>query len=141
MQEHKGVIPLPIICNSKHADPRDSSSPDVFQLETAMGAALQCFTGAAAVCVPRSRFFPVKTCSDLLLLRSDAVEIDATGRMSLAPECNGVAPVVQLDPTLYKLVDSLESLGVPSLKHVRHLSVHSKHHFSPGEPLNGDVEF
>ncbi len=140
MQEHKGVIPLPIICNSKHADPRDPSSPAVFQLETAMGAALQCFTGAAAVCVPRSRFFPVKTCSDLLLLRSDAVEIDAAGRMSLAPECNGVAPVVQLDPTLYKLVDSLETLGVPSLKHVRHLSVRSEHHFSPGEPLSGDVE-
>ncbi len=141
MQEHKGVIPLPIICNSKHADPRDPSSPDVFQLETAMGAALQCFTGAAAVCVPRSRFFPVKTCSDLLLLRSDAVEIDAAGRMFLAPECDGVAPVVQLDPTLYKLVDSLEPLGVPSLKHVRHLSVRSEHHFSPGEPLIGDVEF
>lgn len=140
MEDHDGVIPLPVICNAKHADPRDASSPEVYQLETAMGAALQCFHGAAAVCVPRSRFFPVKTSSDLLLLRSDAVEIDAAGRMSLAPECNGVAPVVQLDSSLYKLVDSLEELGVPSLKRVRHLTVHSKHHFSPGEELCGDVE-
>jgi hypothetical protein len=62
-----------------------------------MGAALECFPGAKAVCVPRSRFFPVKTCSDLLLLRSDAVVIDEAGAMTLAPECGGVAPVVLLD--------------------------------------------
>ncbi|MEE1264686.1 MAG: UTP--glucose-1-phosphate uridylyltransferase, partial [Akkermansia sp.] len=82
-----GVLPLPVICNSKTVDPRDAASPKVYQLETAMGAALQCFPGARAVCVPRSRFFPVKTCSDLLLLRSDAVEIDEAGAMKLAPEC------------------------------------------------------
>jgi hypothetical protein len=44
----------------------------VFQLETAMGAAIECFPGASAVVVPRTRFVPVKKCNDLLLLRSDA---------------------------------------------------------------------
>ncbi len=134
-----GVLPLPVIRNTKTVDPRDPSSPAVYQLETAMGAAIQCFPGARAVCVPRSRFFPVKTCSDLLLLRSDAVEISADGLMSLAPECNGVAPIVRLDSKLYKLVDSLESLGVPSLKNVRRLDVTRPHHFTPGEPLSGEV--
>ncbi len=134
-----GVLPLPVICNSKTVDPRDAASQKVYQLETAMGAALQCFPGARAVCVPRSRFFPVKTCSDLLLLRSDAVEIDAAGAMKLAPECKGVAPVVLLDGKLYKLVDSLDSLGVPSLKHVRKLVVTAPHTFAPGEPLSGEV--
>ena len=104
-----------------------------------MGAAIQCFPGARAVCVPRSRFFPVKTCSDLLLLRSDAVQIDETGRMSLAPECGGVAPIVQLDSKLYKLVDSLDALGVPSLKHVKKLTVTGPHSFAPGEALVGEV--
>ena len=140
MQEHGGVVPLPVIRNVKHVDPRDASTPAVYQLETAMGAAIQCFPGARAVCVPRSRFFPVKTCSDLLLLRSDAVEIDSAGRMQLAPECGGVAPVVSLDAQVYKLVDSLRELGVPSLKHVRYLVVRGKHSFAPGEPLCGDVE-
>ena len=134
-----GVLPLPVICNSKTVDPRDAASQKVYQLETAMGAALQCFPGARAVCVPRSRFFPVKTCSDLLLLRSDAVVIDEAGAMKLAPECNGVAPVVLLDGKLYKLVESLETLGVPSLKNVSKLVVTRPHTFAPGEALTGEV--
>lgn len=140
LDEHGGVMPLPVIRNEKTVDPRDASSPHVYQLETAMGAAIQCFPGARAVCVPRSRFFPVKTCSDLLLLRSDAVEIDESGCMQLAPECGGVAPVVLLDTKLYKQVDSLESLGVPGLKHCHRLVVRGPHRFTPGEPLQGEVE-
>lgn len=139
LEANDGVLPLPVICNSKTVDPRDASTQAVYQLETAMGAALQCFPGARAVCVPRSRFFPVKTCSDLLLLRSDAVVIDEAGAMKLAPECEGVAPVVLLDGKLYKLVESLETLGVPSLKHVSKLVVTKPHTFAPGEPLSGEV--
>ncbi|MBE6420347.1 MAG: UTP--glucose-1-phosphate uridylyltransferase [Akkermansiaceae bacterium] len=134
-----GVLPLPVIQNIKTVDPRDAATPRVYQLETAMGAAIQCFPGARAVCVPRSRFFPVKTCSDLLLLRSDAVEITDSGLMQLAPECKGVTPIVQLDSKLYKLVDSLDALGVPSLKHVSKLTVTGPHHFAEGEPLYGEV--
>ena len=139
LEANGGVLPLPVICNSKTVDPRDASSQKVYQLETAMGAALQCFPGARAVCVPRSRFFPVKTCSDLLLLRSDAVVIDDSGAMQLAPECKGVAPVVLLDGKLYKLVESLETLGVPSLKNVSKLVVSKPHSFAPGEALAGEV--
>lgn len=139
LQANGGVLPLPVIRNVKTVDPRDASTPEVYQLETAMGAAIQCFPGARAVCVPRSRFFPVKTCSDLLLLRSDAVEINEAGLMSLAPECKGVAPIVQLNSKLYKLVDSLEALGVPSLKHVTKLTVTGSHQFVAGEPLCGEV--
>ncbi len=140
LDAHGGVMPLPVIRNVKTVDPRDAATPKVYQLETAMGAAIQCFAGARAVCVPRSRFFPVKTCSDLLLLRSDAVVINDDGRMTLAPECGGVAPVVLLDSKLYMLVDSLDALGVPSLKNVRRLAVTKAHHFADGEPLQGDVE-
>ncbi len=134
-----GVVPLPVIRNVKTVDPRDASTQKVYQLETAMGAAIQCFRGARVVCVPRSRFFPVKTCSDLLLLRSDAVEIREDGGMELAPECEGVAPVVLLNPKLYKLVESLGPLGVPSLKHARRLVVNGPHHFADGEPICGEV--
>lgn len=139
LSANNGVLPLPVIRNVKSVDPRDASTPEVYQLETAMGAAIQCFPGARAVCVPRSRFFPVKTCSDLLLLRSDAVEINEAGLMSLASECNGVAPIVELNSKLYKLVDSLDSLGVPSLKHVTKLTVTGSHQFADGEPLSGVV--
>lgn len=139
MADNGGVIPLPVICNAKTVDPRDASTQKVYQLETAMGAAIQCFPGARAVCVPRTRFFPVKTTSDLLLLRSDAVEIDASGCMRLAPECGGVAPIISLDAKHYKFVDSLDALGIPSLKHVTRLTVTGEHHFTEGEALSGEV--
>ena len=72
MEEKGGFVPLPTILNGKTVDPQDAASTPVLQLETAMGAAIECFGGAIAVCVDRSRFAPVKKCSDLLLLRSDA---------------------------------------------------------------------
>ena len=48
--------------------------------------------------------------------------------------------VVLLDSKLYKLVDSLDTLGVPSLKHVKRLVVNGPHRFTNGEPLEGCVE-
>ena len=70
-----GVLPLPMIRNNKTVDPRDKKSTAVIQLEIAMGAAIECFAGSAAIDVPRSRFAPVKTTGDLLALRSDAYEV------------------------------------------------------------------
>jgi UTP--glucose-1-phosphate uridylyltransferase len=55
MEERDGVLGLPMIVNRKTVDPGDSGSPAVIQLETAMGAAIDVFDGAAAVRVPRSR--------------------------------------------------------------------------------------
>ena len=65
------MLKLPLIKNKKTINPRDSSTPAVFQLETAMGSAIECFDNAGAVVVPRERFAPVKTTNDLFLLRSD----------------------------------------------------------------------
>ncbi len=69
------MLKLPLIKNKKTVNPRDSSSPPVFQLETAMGSAIECFDDAGAVVVPRERFAPVKTTNDLFGLRSDAYKV------------------------------------------------------------------
>merc|ERR1719487_21625 len=61
-----GMLPLPVISNSKTVDPRDKKSTKVLQLETSMGAAIECFPGAQAILIPRSRFAPVKTTGDLM---------------------------------------------------------------------------
>ena len=71
LRERAGVLGLPMIVNRKTVDPSDKSSPEVFQLETAMGAAIEVFEGAEAIEVSRTRFAPVKTTNDLLVLRSD----------------------------------------------------------------------
>ncbi len=78
-----GAIPLPLIRNEKTVDPRDPASPKVLQLETAMGAAIECFEQAGALVVDRSRFAPVKTTADLLALRSDAYQVTPDYRLEL----------------------------------------------------------
>jgi phosphoglucomutase len=142
IDSHGGYIPLPMIMNKKTVDPKDDTSTNVLQLETAMGAAIECFEGATAIVVPRTRFAPVKKCDDLLLLRSDAYLIQ-DHRPVLNPACaNGVAPVVSLDSKLYKLVGALEeatSGGIPSLVHCTRLKIKGLVRMSNKTKLVGDV--
>ena len=135
-----GALPLPMIKNRKTVDPRDAKSPAVFQLEIAMGSAIECFGGALAVEVPRSRFAPVKTSADLLALRSDAYEVLEDGQVRLRAERHGVPPDISLSGE-YKLVDSLDALGVPSLIQCRSLKVSGLVTFEDGVVLEGDVAF
>jgi UDP-N-acetylglucosamine pyrophosphorylase len=126
LDAHGGFIPLPIIKNAKTVDPRDKKSPKVFQLETAMGAAIECFDRSGAIVVPRIRFAPVKTTADLLALRSDAYEVTEDWRLLLSEAGHGVPPAIDLDADHYKLVDQLDASlkeGVPSLMHCRELTV------------------
>ncbi len=144
LDANDGLIPLPMIRNEKTADPRDSKSPRVYQLEVAMGAAIESFGGAQAISVGRERFAPVKTTSDLLIIRSDACVLTPDHRLELAPECQGQPPVVELDPAHYKMVDGLERLiarGVPGLRHCRRLSVKGPAVFAPGVVIEGDAVF
>ncbi|MCF7675020.1 MAG: UTP--glucose-1-phosphate uridylyltransferase [Akkermansiaceae bacterium] len=133
-----GVLPLPMIRNRKTVDPRDKHSTAVIQLETAMGAAIECFAGATAIEVPRSRFAPVKSTSDLLGLRSDAYEVLPDGQVLLHPERRGQPPVITLSDD-YKLVDQLTPLGVPGLLKCLSLEVSGPVHFAPGVVLEGEV--
>lgn len=134
-----GVLPLPMIRNRKTVDPRDKASTPVYQLETAMGAAIECFEGASAIDVPRSRFAPVKSSGDLFALRSDAYMVDDNGRVALIPERNGVPPVIRLDER-YKFVDALKSLGSPSLARCESLTVTGEVSFEEGAEVVGVVE-
>jgi len=121
-----GFIPLPLIKNAKTVDPRDKHSTPVIQLETAMGAAIEYFERSGAIVVPRSRFAPVKTTSDLLVLRSDACVLTEDWRVRLAEGENDRPPKVDLDGDHYKLVDQLDAMtaaGVPSLKRCRELTI------------------
>ena len=139
LEADHGVLPLPTIRNRKTVDPRDKQSTPVIQLESAMGAAIECFEGAAAIDVPRSRFAPVKTTADLLALRSDAYEILENGQVRLHPARLGTPPVVTL-PDAYKLVDSIAGMAVPSLLNCRSLTLTGPVRFEPGVIIEGDVE-
>jgi UTP--glucose-1-phosphate uridylyltransferase len=139
-----GYLPLPMIRNAKTADPRDPGSMPVYQLETAMGAAIESFAGAQAIEVGRSRFAPVKTTSDLLVVRSSACRLTDDHRIELDPVRRGQPPLVELDGRFYRFVDGLGELvpdGVPCLRECRKLSVRGRLRFARGVVLRGDVSF
>jgi len=138
-----GVLELPLIINRKTVDPRDSSSPPVLQLESAMGAAIGGFKGAELLCVPRTRFVPVKTTDDLLVLRSDVYTLSDDLVVSPVPERVGHLPYVELDPDFYKLLDDFEKRfpgGPPSLREAERLVVHGDVTFGEGVQVRGAVE-
>jgi UTP--glucose-1-phosphate uridylyltransferase len=121
-----GVLGLPMIVNRKTVDPSDPSSPEVIQLETAAGAAIDVFEGARAVRVPRRRFAPVKTTGDLLVVRSDAYTLTEAAHVEPAPERDGRPPHVDLDTRFYKLLRDFEErfpAGPPSLLACERLTV------------------
>ncbi len=140
LDERDGVLGLPMIVNRKTVDPADKESPPVIQIESAMGAAIDVFEGARAVCVPRSRLAPVKTTNDLLVLRSDAYDLDEHG--AVTPTRADGDPVVDLDPDHFKLLDDFEarfSAGPPSLRECDRLTVVGDVTFGAGVVVRGTV--
>jgi len=139
LARHGGVPRLPLIRNRKTVDPRRADSPAVYQLETAMGAAIALFPGAAAVVVGRERFVPVKVCADLLALRSDRYALDAAGHLVVRP-----APplAITLDPRYYQRIDAFDQRfagGAPSLIGCRRFTVEGDVWFDAPVTCRGEV--
>jgi UTP--glucose-1-phosphate uridylyltransferase len=140
LQEREGVLGLPLIRNVKTVDPTDPDSPEVIQVETAMGAAIEVFDNATAIEVDRSRFLPVKTTNDMLVLRSDVYELADDAQVRLV-EGRDHAPFVDLDKP-YKLVGAFEARfphGSPSLRRADSLRVQGDWTFGAGVEVVGDA--
>jgi UTP--glucose-1-phosphate uridylyltransferase len=134
-----GILGLPLIRNVKNVDPSDSSTPEVIQIETAMGAAIEVFEGARTIEVGRDRFVPVKTTNDLLVLRSDVYDVGSDYVLDPAAE----VPFVDLDPDYYKTVPEFERRfpdGAPSLRRARSLTVSGDWTFGSRVTVVGDVK-
>lgn len=95
---------------------------NVVQLETAVGAAIKCFDNALGINVPRSRFLPVKTTSDLLLVMSNLYSLDA-GSLTMSPKREfPTTPHVKLGSSFTKVTGStwkhpLIRVSMLSVKH------------------------
>jgi UTP--glucose-1-phosphate uridylyltransferase len=138
-----GSLDLPLICNRKPLLPWDPDSLPVYQLESAMGAAIGLFPGAQAIRVPRRRFAPVKTTSDLLVARSDATVLGPEGHVLPNPRrALPEPPVVWLDPRFYRTTSDLDQrfpAGPPSLVACRSLRVEGDVRFAVAPECIGDV--
>jgi UTP--glucose-1-phosphate uridylyltransferase len=140
MRSNDGILGLPMIRNEKTVDPAEKSSPAVYQLETAMGAAIEVFEGARALNVPRTRFAPVKTTDDLLALRSDAYRLTDDARVELVPD---TLPIVTLDSDHYKLIRDFDQRfpkGPPSLKQAERFEVEGDVTFGANVVAKGSVK-
>ncbi len=121
LQSHiaeKGLPKLPLIVNTKTLDPRDESTPEVYQLETALGSAISVFENSGAIKVNRDRFVPVKRTNDLLAVRSDLYTLADDFRIIPNPVRKYNHISIDLDSKFYKKIDQFDQrfpYGPPSL--------------------------
>jgi UTP--glucose-1-phosphate uridylyltransferase len=136
-----GVLGLALIKNTKTVDPADPSSPEVIQIESAMGAAVELFEDSALIEVTRARFLPVKTTNDLLVLRSDCYRLEESSHLRLEDGVEAV-PFVDLDSRHYKLVGSFDRhfpSGAPSMRKAEELVVEGDWTFGADVTVAGRV--
>ncbi|NLW30427.1 MAG: UTP--glucose-1-phosphate uridylyltransferase [Fibrobacter sp.] len=142
MNHKNSILELPMIRNRKRIDPSSSDSPEVFQLESAMGSAISVFENAAAVRVPRSRFTPVKNCEELLLLWSDYYLLTDDYKIVLNPERKSSHVQINLDPLYYSRIDLLNErfpFGAPSLLECDSLTLKGDIRFGKNVRIIGNI--
>ncbi len=139
--EEKGALYLPMIVNPKTVNPRLADSPAVFQIESAMGAAIALFPGASAVQVGVDRFMPVKKCPELLAIRSDCYHLTDNYELILNPERQMPAPHITLDVQYYGHLDAFNQRfqWIPSLANCQSLTIHGNIFFEKDVIISGNV--
>jgi UTP--glucose-1-phosphate uridylyltransferase len=137
------IVRLPMILKPGKLDPRNAGSPDIYQVETAMGAAVSLFEGAAAVNVSKSRFIPVKGHNDLLAICSDCYIVTDKCELAVNPGREETPPIkVSLDPAFYKKFDMFFERfrqGVPSLVDCESLTIEGDVYFEEHVQIEGRV--
>ncbi|KAG7233790.1 hypothetical protein INR49_006584, partial [Caranx melampygus] len=113
---------------------------NVIQLETAVGAAIKRFDNALGVNVPRSRFLPVKTSSDLLLVMSNLYSLDA-GSLTMSKKREfPTTPHVKLGSSFTKVQQFLARFeSIPDMLELDHLTVSGDVTFGKNVSLKGTV--
>ncbi|XP_017290484.1 UTP--glucose-1-phosphate uridylyltransferase-like isoform X1 [Kryptolebias marmoratus] len=134
--QEENCMDMEIIVNPKTLD----GGLNVIQLETAVGAAIKSFKNAMGVNVPRSRFLPVKTSSDLLLVMSNLYSLDA-GSLTMSEKREfPTTPHVKLGSSFTKVQDFLTRFeNIPDMLELDHLTVSGDVTFGKNVSLKGTV--
>jgi len=127
---------MEVIVNNKTLE----SGEKVIQLETAVGASIKHFKNAHGINVPRSRFLPVKSTSDLFLVTSDLYSLNH-GELVMNPKrLFQTVPLVKLGDEFKKVANFLSRfLSIPSILELDHLTVTGDVKFGAGVKLKGTV--
>ncbi|KAM9454051.1 UDP-glucose pyrophosphorylase 2a [Clarias gariepinus] len=132
----QNAMNMEIIVNPKTLD----GGLNVIQLETAVGAAIKSFDNALGINVPRSRFLPVKTTSDLLLVMSNLYSLDA-GSLTMSKKREfPTTPHVKLGSSFTKVQDFLRRIeSIPDMLELDHLTVSGDVTFGKQVTVKGTV--
>jgi UTP--glucose-1-phosphate uridylyltransferase len=133
-------LEMEIIPNEKSipADQKGEADQSIVQLETAVGAAIRHFKNAHGVNVPRRRFLPVKTCSDLMLVKSNLYTL-SHGQLVIDPSRFGPAPLIKLGSDFKKVSQFQKRIGsIPNIVELDHLTVTGDVNFGRGIVLKGE---
>ena len=135
IMEEEGME-LEIIINPKSTD----DGIPVVQLETAAGAAIKHFRNAHGINVPRSRFLPVKSCSDLLLIKSDIYSLEHGQLVINENRLFGTTPVIKLGDHFKKIQQFQKRFKkIPKIIELDHLTVTGDVYFGRNVTLRGTV--
>ncbi len=137
LNESNNFVPLSMIMN-----PKEVEGKKVFQIESAMGAAISIFKGSKAIVVERNRFAPVKKTTDLLGIWSDAFILTDDYKLILNKSLNQ-PPAIKLNENYYKTIDQLQEHfkdGIPSLKECDSLKIEGDVYFGKNVKIVGDVK-
>ncbi|KAG0279032.1 UTP-glucose-1-phosphate uridylyltransferase [Linnemannia exigua] len=129
-------LSLEVIVNNKTT----ASGEKVIQLETAVGAGIKHFHNAHGVNVPRSRFLPVKSTSDLFLVTSDLYSL-IHGELSINPKrMFNTVPLVKLGDHFKKVNGFMSRFkNSPHILELDHLTVTGDVTFGADVVLKGTV--
>uniref|UniRef100_A0A8C4NM24 UTP--glucose-1-phosphate uridylyltransferase n=1 Tax=Eptatretus burgeri TaxID=7764 RepID=A0A8C4NM24_EPTBU len=113
-------VDMEVIVNNKTLE----GGLNIIQMETAVGAAMKSFDNALGINVPRSRFLPVKTSSDLLLVMSNLYSMRA-GSLTMSERREFLTvPLIKLGSSFTKVQDFLRRFAsIPDLLELDHLTV------------------
>jgi len=134
-------LEMEIIPNGKtiSGDKKGESDISIIQLETAVGAAIRHFRNAHGVNVPRRRFLPVKTCSDLMLVKSDLYTVKH-GQLQMSSARFGDAPLIKLGSDFKKVSDFQKHIpSIPKIIELDHLTITGGVYLGRGVTLKGTV--
>ncbi|KAJ5067698.1 utp--glucose-1-phosphate uridylyltransferase [Anaeramoeba ignava] len=131
----KQPLDLDIIQNHK-----ELNGTRVIQFETAVGSAIKHFEKTTALNVPRTRFLPVKTTSDLLLVQSNLFTINH-GKLKPNPDSLYLGfPQIKLMQHFQYISDYNDRFQtIPDIKELRHFTVSGNVFFGSGVILKGTV--
>jgi len=121
-------------------NPKKALGKDVIQLETAVGAAIQFFQNAKGVNVPRSRFLPVKSCSDLLVVQSDLYILNKGTLVMNSRRPYTAVPLVTLGDNFKKVSEYIQRIkSIPDMIELDQLTISGDVWLGAGITLKGTV--